>query len=54
LWTVGNSGSDPFGKSVSKTLSPVEIVHLLDEVGAWVVNFYKNDLEAIEAMATEW
>ena len=35
LWTVGSTGADPFGKAVRKTLSPVEIVHLLAEVGAW-------------------
>jgi len=49
LWTVGNPGGDPFGKAVRKALSPVEIVHLLTEVGAWGVNFHDNDLVLIDA-----
>ena len=35
LWTVGNPGADPFGDSVRKVLSPVEIVELLADAGAW-------------------
>lgn len=53
LWTVGNTGSDPFGKAVRKALSPVEIVQLLAEVGAWGVNFHDNDLIPIDATPTE-
>jgi xylose isomerase len=53
LWTVGNIGGDPFGKSVRTALSPVEIVHLLAEVGAWGVNFHDNDLVPIDATPTE-
>ena len=53
LWTVGNIGSDPFGKSVRNVLSPVEIVQLLAEVGAWGVNFHDNDLVPIDATAAE-
>lgn len=49
LWTVGNAGGDPFGKAVRKALSPVEIVHVLAEVGAWGVNFHDNDLVPIDA-----
>ena len=49
LWTVGNTGADPFGKAVRSALSPVEIVHLLAEVGAWGVNFHDNDLVPIDA-----
>lgn len=44
LWTVGNIGRDPFGDPVRHLLSPVEIVHLLSEVGAYGVNFHDNDL----------
>ena len=44
LWTVGNIGADPFGEAVRSRLSPVEIVHLLAEVGAYGVNFHDNDL----------
>jgi xylose isomerase len=53
LWTVGNTGGDPFGKSVRPALSPVEIVHLLAEVGAWGVNFHDNDLVPIDATPAE-
>lgn len=49
LWTVGNVGRDPFGEPVRHALSPVEIVHLLAEVGAWGVNFHDNDLVPIDA-----
>jgi len=53
LWTVGNVGRDPFGEPTRKTLSPVEIVHLLAEVGAYGVNFHDNDLVPIDATAAE-
>ena len=49
LWTVGNVGRDPFGEPVRHALSPVEIVHMLAEVGAWGVNFHDNDLVPIDA-----
>jgi len=49
LWTVGNIGRDPFGDPVRHTLSPVEIVHLLAEIGAYGVNFHDNDLVPIDA-----
>lgn len=53
LWTVGNVGRDPFGEPVREPLSPVEIVHLLAEVGAWGANFHDNDLVPIDATAAE-
>jgi xylose isomerase len=53
LWTVGNTGRDPFGEPVRAPLSPVEIVHLLAEVGAWGVNFHDNDLVPIDATPAE-
>src|SRR5579862_5693734 len=53
LWTVGNVGRDPFGTAVRNTLSPVEIVHLLAEVGAYGVNFHDNDLVPIDASAAD-
>lgn len=53
LWTVGNVGRDPFGDPVRKTLSPVDIVHLLAEVGAYGVNFHDNDLVPIDATLAE-
>jgi xylose isomerase len=49
LWTVGNIGRDPFGEPVRQAISPVEIVHLLAEVGAWGVNLHDNDLVPIDA-----
>lgn len=49
LWTVGNPGRDPFGEAVRKVLTPVELVHLLAEVGAYGVNFHDNDLVPIDA-----
>jgi xylose isomerase len=53
LWTVGNTGGDPFGKPVRRALTPIEIVHLLKEVGAWGVNFHDNDLVPIDATPAE-
>ncbi len=53
LWTVGNVGRDPFGEPVRETLAPVEIVHLLAEVGAGGVNFHDNDLVPITATVSE-
>jgi xylose isomerase len=49
LWTVGNPGRDPFGEPVRPRLTPVEIVHLLAEVGAMGVNLHDNDLVPIDA-----
>lgn len=53
LWTVGNIGRDPFGGPVRETISPVEIVHLLAECGAYGVNFHDNDLVPIDATPAE-
>lgn len=53
LWTVGNIGRDPFGMPVRQPLSPVEIVHLLAEVGAYGVNYHDNDLVPIDATPAE-
>lgn len=53
LWTVGNVGRDPFGGPVRAALSPVRLVELLAEVGAYGVNFHDNDLVPIDATWTE-
>ncbi|HUG42803.1 MAG TPA: xylose isomerase [Acidobacteriota bacterium] len=53
LWTVGNPGRDPFGEAVRSAPSPVEIVRMLGELGAWGVNFHDNDLVPIDASAAE-
>ena len=49
LWTVGNTGRDPFGAPVRAASSPVELVHLLAEVGAYGMNFHDDDLVPIDA-----
>ena len=53
LWTIGSVGRDPFGDTVRRTLSPVEIVHIAAEAGAYGVNFHDNDLVPIDASPTE-
>lgn len=53
LWTVGNIGRDPFGEPVRKPLSPVDLVYLLAEVGAYGVNFHDNDLVPVDANSAE-
>jgi xylose isomerase len=53
LWTVGNRGRDAFGDAVRPTISPVDIVALLAEVGAWGVNLHDNDLVPIDATPSE-
>ncbi|MCI0712485.1 MAG: xylose isomerase [Chloroflexi bacterium] len=53
LWTVGNIGRDPFGEPTRAPLSPVQILHLLAEVGAYGVNFHDNDLVPIDATPAE-
>ncbi len=53
LWTVGSIGRDPFGGPVRSPLSPVELVHLLAETGAYGVNFHDNDLVPIDATPAE-
>lgn len=53
LWTVGNPGGDAFGQPVRRKLSPVEIVHVLAEIGAYGVNLHDNDLVPIDATPAE-
>jgi xylose isomerase len=53
LWTVGSTGRDPFGEPTRAKKSPVELVHLLAEVGAWGVNFHDDDLIPIDATPSE-
>ena len=53
LWTVGNRGRDPFGDFVRPVISPVDIVAMLAEVGAWGVNLHDNDLVPIDAKCSE-
>jgi xylose isomerase len=53
LWTVGNRGRDPFGDAVRPTLSPVEAVRMLAEVGAYGTCLHDNDLVPIDASQSE-
>src|SRR5512132_3085950 len=53
LWTVGNRGRDPFGDAVRPSMSPPDLVRLLEEVGAYGVNFHDNDLVPSAATAAE-
>ena len=53
LWTVGNRGRDTFGDFVRPVITPVQIVELLAEVGAWGVNLHDNDLVPIDATSSE-
>lgn len=53
LWTVGSTGRDQFGMPVREALSPVDLVHLLAEVGAYGVNFHDNDLVPFDASKAE-
>jgi xylose isomerase len=53
LWTVGNTGRDPFGGPVREPKSPADLVYLLGEVGAYGVNFHDNDLIPIDATPAE-
>jgi xylose isomerase len=50
LWTVGSVGRDPFGGPVRESKTPVGLVHLLAEVGAYGVNFHDNDLVPLPAL----
>jgi len=53
LWTVGNTGGDPFGDDVRNKKQPDELVYLLAEVGAYGVNFHDNDLIPLDATLEE-
>ncbi len=53
LWTVGHPGHDPFGEPTRQAKTPVELVELLADVGAYGVNFHDNDLVPIDATWSE-
>jgi len=53
LWTVGNTGRDPFGHEVRPALDPVESVHRLAELGAYGVNFHDDDLVPFDSTPAE-
>src|ERR1700687_1851463 len=53
LWTDGNRGRDAFGDAVRPHISPIDIVSMLAEVGAWGVNLHDSDLVPINATVAE-
>jgi xylose isomerase len=53
LWTVGNTGRDPFGDPARTPIAPIRIVHQLAKLGAYGVNLHDNDLIPRDARAAE-
>lgn len=53
LWTVGNTGRDPFGEAVRPVLSAAHLVRKLAALGAYGVNLHDNDLVPRDASAAE-
>src|ERR1700688_2583354 len=53
LWTVGNRGRDAFGDAVRPHISPIDIVSMLAEVGAWGVNLHDDDLVPVDSTPAE-
>ena len=53
LWTVGNTGRDPFGEAVRAPFAPAHSVAKLAECGAWGVNLHDNDLVPFGASAAQ-
>ncbi|MBU0705452.1 MAG: xylose isomerase [Chloroflexi bacterium] len=53
LWTVGNVGRDPFGEPTRPPVSPVGLVEMLGQIGAYGVNLHDNDLVPIDATPAE-
>ncbi len=53
LWTVGNTGRDPFGEPVREKVDPCDLVRGLAKCGAWGVNLHDNDLVPFGASAAE-
>ncbi len=52
LWTVGWTGTDPFGGPSRPALDPWEYSDRLAELGAWGITFHDNDVYPFEADAT--
>ena len=53
LWTVGNTGRDPFGDPVRAAVTPTRIVEQLARLCAYGVNLHDNDLVPRVASAAE-
>jgi xylose isomerase len=53
LWTVGYSGTDPFGGPTRPPLDVVDVVHRLAELGAYGLTFHDDDLFAFGSSDAE-
>ncbi len=53
LWTVGNTGRDPFGHETRRAVDPVDTVHLLADIGAYGVNLHDDDLVPFGSSAAD-
>lgn len=53
LWTVGWTGTDPFGTSTREALDPWEYADKLAELGAWGITFHDNDVFDLDATDAE-
>ncbi|HEX2856733.1 MAG TPA: xylose isomerase [Propionibacteriaceae bacterium] len=49
LWTVGWTGTDPFGVDTRPVLDPWEYAEKLAELGAWGITFHDNDVFPFDA-----
>ena len=49
LWTVGWTGTDPFGGPTRPALDPWEYSDKLAELGAWGITFHDNDVFPFDA-----
>jgi xylose isomerase len=53
LWTVGNSGRDPFGDPTRTRLEPNDSVRKLAELGAFGISMHDDDLVPFDATPAE-
>src|SRR5437868_3868868 len=53
LWTVGNTGRDPFGGAVRPVQDPNHLVRKLAECGAYGVNLHDDDLVPFGSTAAD-
>ncbi len=53
LWTVGWTGTDPFGVNTRPAFDPWHYAEKLAELGAWGITFHDNDVFAFDATDEE-
>ncbi len=53
LWTVGNSGRDPFGEATRARVDPNDSVRHLAELGAFGISMHDDDLVPYDATPAE-